>query len=213
MLIMGHVLPASWDPVWETIYHTQEWGKYPPEELIRFIARNYYKTSPRSAVKILDLGCGTGASTWYLAREGFSAYGIDASPTAIERTIARFTNEALRGNFQIGDFSHLPFQDHFFDCIIDICALQHNSLENAHTIIAEAIRVLKSGGKIFSMLINARSRFAHDSSPFDGKGFVHLYTEEEVFALFAPFKNLVIDTSTYTDLGNVVSHFVVRAEK
>lgn len=214
---MDHVLPAllppSWDPVWETIYRTQEWGKYPPEELIRFIARNYYTVPQRAAVKILDLGCGTGAATWYLAREGFSAYGIDASSTAIKRAMARFTNEKLEGNFQVGDFNHLSFKDNFFDCVIDVCSIQHNSIENAHTIITEAIRVLKPGGKIFSMLINVQSRFARDSSPFDGKGFVHCYTKEEVFALFATFKNLVIDTSTYTDLGNVVSHFVVKAEK
>lgn len=211
--VSSAIVPMCWDPIWETIYRTQEWGKYPPEELIRFIARNYYAVSQRAAVKILDLGCGTGAATWYLAREGFSTYGIDASPTAIKRAMARFTNEKLGGNFQVGDFNHLPFKDNFFDCVIDVCSIQHNSIENARTIIAEAIRVLKSGGKIFSMLINVQSRFARDSSPFEGKGFVHCYTREEVSALFAPFKNLVIDTSTYTDLGNVVSHFIVKAEK
>ncbi len=77
----------SWDPVWEDIYASREWGKYPPEELIRFIARTFYAVPDRKAIRILDLGCGSGAATWYVAREGFSAFGIDGSPSAI-RTIS-----------------------------------------------------------------------------------------------------------------------------
>ncbi len=210
---VGHVSPARWDPVWESIYASREWGKYPPEELIRFIARNFYSVSDRRAVRILDLGCGSGAATWYVAREGFSAFGIDGSASAISRAQARFKNEGLAGTFTVGDMVSLPYSADFFDAVIDICAIQHNTLSHAKKIGEEVFRVLKPGGKIFSMLISNASRFAPDTNPFEGKGFVHCYTKEEVSALFAHFKNLTIDTSTYTDLGNVVSHFVVRAEK
>lgn len=34
---------GSWDSVWEKIFQEQEWGKYPGESLIQFIARNFYK--------------------------------------------------------------------------------------------------------------------------------------------------------------------------
>ncbi len=47
----------SFDETWEQIHSTQEWGKYPSEIVIRFIARNYYKGN-RSETKILDFGCG-----------------------------------------------------------------------------------------------------------------------------------------------------------
>ena len=33
----------SFDNVWEEIHASQEWGKYPSEPVIRFVARNYYK--------------------------------------------------------------------------------------------------------------------------------------------------------------------------
>lgn len=39
---------------WEKIHSTQEWGRYPSETVIRFIARNYYKTE-REKIKILDV--------------------------------------------------------------------------------------------------------------------------------------------------------------
>lgn len=47
----------SFCETWEKIHKEQEWGKYPSESVIRFIARNYYKTK-RENVKILDFGCG-----------------------------------------------------------------------------------------------------------------------------------------------------------
>ena len=58
---------------------------YPTEHVIRFIARNYYNVPERGKIKILDFGCGTGAHTWYLAREGFDAYAFDGSESAIRR--------------------------------------------------------------------------------------------------------------------------------
>lgn len=68
----------SFSEEWEKIHSTQEWGRYPSETVIRFIARNYYKTE-REKIKILDFGCGAGAHTWYLAREGFDVYAFDGS--------------------------------------------------------------------------------------------------------------------------------------
>ena len=76
----------SFCEIWEEIHTKQEWGKYPPENLIRFIARNYYKMK-RESVKILDFGCGGGACTWFLAREGFDVFAFDGSPTAVKKAL------------------------------------------------------------------------------------------------------------------------------
>lgn len=32
---------------WEMIHSTIEWGRYPAEHVIRFIARNFYKTEQK----------------------------------------------------------------------------------------------------------------------------------------------------------------------
>ena len=42
--------------LWEGIFSSREWGKYPSETLIRFIARNFYNVSDRKAINILELG-------------------------------------------------------------------------------------------------------------------------------------------------------------
>ena len=34
----------SFDEYWEEVHSKTEWGQYPTEHVIRFIARNYYNT-------------------------------------------------------------------------------------------------------------------------------------------------------------------------
>src|SRR4051812_45766919 len=96
--------------VWERIFRDREsWGRYPPEELIRFVAAHYYSVPRRHDISFLEVGCGPGAGpSWYLAREGFRLTGIDGSPTAIDKSRARFANEGLDGTFDLGDLTALP---------------------------------------------------------------------------------------------------------
>ena len=49
------------DPAWEKIHSTREWGQYPSEHIIRFVARNYY-AKDRPSIKICDFGMGGGAT-------------------------------------------------------------------------------------------------------------------------------------------------------
>src|SRR5207247_2009282 len=83
----------SWDPVWEGVFTSQNWGKYPGEDVIRFVARNYYAAEDRSKVRFLEVGSGTGANLWFLAREGFSAHGMEGSPTAAGLARQRLDSE------------------------------------------------------------------------------------------------------------------------
>ena len=53
----------SFDEYWEEVNSKTEWGQYPTEHVIRFIARNYYNRE-RMNTRILDFGCGGGAHTW-----------------------------------------------------------------------------------------------------------------------------------------------------
>ncbi len=141
----------SWDPKWEEIYSSRSWGKYPPEELVRWVAKNFYQIHKRDSVNILDVGCGTGACSWFIAREGFSVYGIDGSSAAIRVARERFDHEGLRGEFTVGDFIDLPWPDEYFDGAIDVVALNHNTLTASRHVLSEVRRVLKPGGYFFSM--------------------------------------------------------------
>jgi len=141
----------TWDPVWEEIYRNRSWGRYPGEDLIRFIARNFHNTSDRGVVKILEVGCGPGPNLWYLAREGFTVYGIDGSPSAIHQAKLRLEEcVGWHGQVVVGDIKALPFPDDMFDVVIDIEAVCCNTFEHAIEIYDEMARVTKPGGRFFA---------------------------------------------------------------
>ncbi len=178
----------SWDPVWEDIHAERPWGKYPAEELVRFMSKNFSaQIQKKNKVRVMDLGCGAGAAMWYLAREGYSAVGIDGSKSAIKRAETRFKQERLKGEFRVGDFTALPDLKNSFDCVIDIASIQHNSLPNIRQIISEIFRVLRPGGKFFGMMI------ASDKSLKNWPGTIHYTTQSELRSLFLPFSEFVIE--------------------
>lgn len=142
----------SWDPVWEKVFSSQAWGKYPGEDLIRFVARNFYGASDRGAVRLLEVGCGPGANLWFMAREGFAVYGIDGSQTAIDQARTRLDTECpgWKGQLWCGDMGRIPVEDGFFDAVIDNEAIYANSFDNSGRIYDELARVCRPGGKLFS---------------------------------------------------------------
>jgi 2-polyprenyl-3-methyl-5-hydroxy-6-metoxy-1,4-benzoquinol methylase len=200
---------GSFDPEWEKIHQKQEWGSYPNEELIRFVAKNFYNVPDRSEIKILELGCGSGANIWYLSREGFSAYGIDGSKTAIERCDVRLKKEGLNANLVLGDFVDLSvYEDLFFDSVIDISSIQHNSFENVTKITNNVYSKLKNGGKFFALMVSESSNLANNKY-----GFVYMFTEEEIRMLMRPFSEVKIGKIIIENNGRYHKSFIVEGKK
>lgn len=200
----------SWDSSWESIYQQQERDKYPSENVIRFIARNYYGAKRHQAIRILDLGCGSGSNLCYLAREGFSVHGIDGSKTAIKRARHQLLSQRLKAHLQVADFISIPYPDGYFDAVIDRQSIQHNKWQNAVCIISEVHRVLHRGGRFLSLLVSTecsgytdRLRYGGEEiekhtlvglqdCTFAGAGLVRFYDEEETKTLMGPFDKVYI---------------------
>lgn len=200
---------VSWDRHWEKIFRSQVWGKYPPEELIRFTSRNFYKSKNKKNIIFLDIGCGTGSCSWYLAKEGFSVFGVDGSKTAIQKAKQRFRKENLEGVFKTTDFVKLNFPDDFFDAIIDVCAIQHNPVNHVPLILHEIKRVLKPGGKLFSMIVSEGTFMA----PYMSKGYVHFYKLSEIRKLFKNYSSIERSERTENNMKDKIIHWVISCEK
>ncbi|EAL3923695.1 class I SAM-dependent methyltransferase [Campylobacter upsaliensis] len=147
---------GSNEQIWEEIFSKKEWGKYPSESVIRFIARNFYNVKDRNTIKILELGLGTGANLWFCAREGFKVSGIEWSKTGVERFKARLKEEKLSTQIEqieIGDYLEKldNFKDESFDAWMDSYSLAYNDFEKTKQIIKKAMKKLKIGGKFFSL--------------------------------------------------------------
>jgi len=199
----------SWDPIWEKIFSKRQWGQYPEINVVRFVAKNFYPIANRRKVNILDLGCGGGAHSWYLAREGFTVYAVDGSTTAIKQTKIKLAEDQLKAVLKQADFSHLPYRDKQFDAVIDSAAITCNRIEDAKKIIIEVLRVMKPGGKLFSELI------VEDKYLKTGIGRIHFYNEKEVRELLADFSSIAIDEFMYTTDNRQRRHqsFLVEAVK
>jgi SAM-dependent methyltransferase len=200
----------AWDPVWEKIFRERDsWGKYPPEELVRFIARSYYQVPDRAAIKVLEVGCGPGSGpSWFIAREGFSLTGIDGSATAIAKAKVNFAKENLHGDFVVGDLADLPWPDDYFDCVVDVHCLQCNDERDTRTIISQIHRVLKPGGKHFSSTVgrgtwgdtlgrtvDGTTVTAISEGPLSGMGVNRFATSESLLDLYAGFQSIELNYS------------------
>lgn len=186
---------------WNSIHKEREWGRYPNENLVRWVARNYYGTALRSAVRFLDLGCGSGSNFDYLSKEGFSVIGLDGSSFALAR------NQGA--NLVVADAVALPFEDQRFDCVIDILCTAHNKPEDMKRIFAEINRVLKPQGRIFSIMpTDATWR-----DPYMGKGNISFPTKNEVRGLFYPHFETEINWSAFSESNHVLEHWLISGTK
>ena len=135
------------DPIWEEKYAQGHAQRYPWDTVVSFICRFWPRDQARQEVRILEVGCGTGANLWFAAREGFQVAGIDASQSAIAYARQRFTEEGIQGDLRQGDFTQLPFAQNTFDLVIDRCSLTCSGFSSAQAAVEEVRRVLRPGRK------------------------------------------------------------------
>lgn len=205
------ILTGRWDPVWEKTFRSKEWGKYPPEHVIRFIARNFYSVSDRRAIRLLEIGCGPGANVWFIAREGFSISGIDGSPTAIQRAKERLANEGLTADLQVGDFAQLPWPDATFDGIVENVSLYCNPMSEVERALNEVHRVLRPGAPFLSSFfsnktwgygageMSERDGFTNISEgPLANLGFGLFLSRERVPEVFRCFTDTNVERASWT---------------
>lgn len=221
---------GSWDQIWEQIYQVCEEVKYPPEHVVRFVARSFYRVPDRRAVRLLHLGTGAGgACAWYMAREGFSASAIEASPTGLEKARQRFAAERLDVDARLGDVIGLPWPDASFDGVVNNGCVCCNSFAHAKRIVAEVYRALKPGGLFLSANLTDRCseyglgrdvesggfRDRPGDGPLSG-GFFYLFMgRPQVDELYRPFQEVVVDRISRTAFGMkyFVEFWVVTCRK
>jgi len=135
------------DPIWEQIFSSRDWGKYPPEEVIRFY--NLAKTELSDVPSVLDIGCGKGACSWYMSKEGGYVTAIDGSPSGISDVdiLANEFNLETSIDLVLGDItkpkSHLSSS---FNIMVDNYSLCVNPEEKIISALEDYYELLKVEG-------------------------------------------------------------------
>ena len=116
-----------------------------PPEVVAEVESGRIKTG-----RALDLGCGTGTNSIYLARHGFQVVGVDFSPRAIELARAKAHQAGASVNLYTNDVTRLDFLRDRFDLILDIGCF-HNLGEQDRARYAENLARLARPGSIFML--------------------------------------------------------------
>src|SRR5579875_1996002 len=79
------------------------WDIGEPQPVVRELEAGGHISS-----EVLDVGCGLGENTVFLAGRGYRVLGLDGSPTAIERASARAVERRVDARFAVADATELP---------------------------------------------------------------------------------------------------------
>jgi len=156
----------------------------------------------------LDLGCGVGRNSIYLAREGFNVVGIDISRGALKKTkmwskIEGFQNvTVLRASM-----TNLPFIGRTFHAVISTSVIHHASKEDIEKATEDIKTVLKDNGLFLANLLSKEDyRYSSGKKIEDGTFLIledfeerqfeevhHFFSRKEILTLLAGFKRLSIE--------------------
>jgi len=101
-------------------------------------------------IKGLEIGCGKGRNTIWLAKNGLSMSGFDFSEIAIENAKKRILNIANSPKFVVADITEKwPYENDTLDLIIDCFSLIEIT-GDIKFVFKEIDRVLRPGGYFFS---------------------------------------------------------------
>jgi 2-polyprenyl-3-methyl-5-hydroxy-6-metoxy-1,4-benzoquinol methylase len=140
------------------------------------------KIKPISNARVLEIGCGTGPISCFLAQQGYKVDGFDVSQTAIE--IAQ-TNAKARGldiHFSVDDICSISkTRSDIYDIIIDGHCMHCITYDSdRHAALTNVFKLLKKGGYfiIETMSIEDSAKWSHNGR-VDEQGIVWCEVKED----------------------------------
>lgn len=150
-----------WEQVWGEHMHHGYYGpngdqvKNRRQAQIDLVEELLQWSQVQQAEHILDVGCGIGGSSLYLAQKFNAAVaGITLSPVQAARATERAQVAGMAANtttrpsaqFQVADALSLPFADQSFDLVWSLESGEH--MPDKAKFLQECYRVLKPGGRL-----------------------------------------------------------------
>jgi methyl halide transferase len=109
--------------------------------------------------RALELGCGTGTNSVWLAQQGFEVTGVDVAPMAIARAKERARAAGVTVRFVVADLLEMPDPDALFEFFFDR-GCYHAVRRDAPEKYAPAVgRQLVSDGRGLILAGNAREPY------------------------------------------------------
>jgi|GEM_PF-1845453 len=139
-------------------------NKYNHKLIQEHVQRYFFASKFCRDKKVLDIGCGTGYGSHYLANNNAkNIVGLDISNDAISFAKKNYVLPNL--SFQIGDALKTKFEDNSFDTIIAFEIIEH--VKDPFHFLNECIRIMKKEGTLILSTPNKEfSVILRDRNPF-----------------------------------------------
>ncbi len=131
---------------WDT-WNRDHSPRYPHACVVKFCLREFTTPDVRSATRVLDLGCGSGANAWFLAREGFQVVASDISEAGLARTRERLAADGLDAETRREGADRIGLAADTVDLIVCTGVFDSIGPETAGAAVGECARVLRPEGR------------------------------------------------------------------
>ena len=113
---------------------------------------------------VLEIGCGTGLNTQWLAARAGRVVAVDFSEAMLEKARRRLeeTDVSLRA---LDVTEPWPFDGRQFDCVVSTLVLEH--VERLGPVFREARRMLRSGGRFYLSELHPYRQLGGTQANFD----------------------------------------------
>lgn len=165
---------------------------------------------PLNGARILEIGCGTGSSTFTMAEQGAEVTGVDIVENHLEIARKRCELYGLNARFVIGNATTVDelFKTEQFDLIIFFAALEHMTVEERIVAIRKTWNMLPTGK--FWCITGSPNRLWFFDDHTSNLPFFHWLPDDLAFlySKFSPKKTL---SGVYKEINNSnMLHFLRR---
>ena len=161
------------------------WEGGPRSELVSLVESG--RLNPSSTLRAIDLGCGSGANSVFLAEHGFDVTGVDFSPVALGKARALAKERGVSATFVEGDLTatSIPGISEQFDLLVDYGTL--DDFKGARRdAVAATFRRLAAPGSTFLLWCFCAEPSELPLIRFDGPSrFSGALSEKEIARLFS----------------------------
>lgn len=130
-----------WQRAWNMV-------KVPYTQLpdLNYIPRIPAELEAKKDSRILDLGCGSGWLSVFLARNGFKMVGVDVAEHAVELARTWAGDESLDIEFIVQDISELDFPGNHFAAVVANSIFEHLTLDLACQTVEKLTPMVEADG-------------------------------------------------------------------
>jgi len=167
---------VDWELIWNDIYVKQGEVQRDVLPTVEMIADLFQKENIKT---VLDLGCGMGRHSIYLAKRGFAVTATDISPRGIEMTAQKAQLEGLTITTVCHDFRKIPFENDTFDAVLSVWTSGHGLKADMVESADEMLRVTKKGGMVFVDYVSKKDSNYGRGTPIEKDTFINNTPGEE----------------------------------